>query len=437
VPADSIRVEPGLGLECLVVVDARFEALGAGGKGGEASPAPAPRRGPAGPRFFRVRVGNRAWMAASGLGLGAASSLESQHMGQLEKRGKTAVVACVTSSPSPSTSTSTLTSPAPALLALAVLGVADALRPETRAVVRALSERLGLEVWMISGDNRTTALSLAQDAGIAEERVVAEALPADKAAKVKALCERGRGGVAFVGDGINDAPALARATVGVALGAGSKIAVAAAKVVLVKSDLWDVVCALDLSKVVFRRIKLNFLWALGYNVIGLPIAAGVFFPLQRMQAAPEVAGLAMALSSVSVVASSLLLNYYRRPRFAAGGGAAAGSGGGAPGGGLAAGGGAAGSAAAAAAARRKPAAADEEGESGEADVLLSGRDGGVTGRVAVLDLASVMACACSCEDCACNDETAACVGDGGSGGCCGCSSCRCAAAGRRGKKTTM
>jgi soluble P-type ATPase len=284
-----------------------------------------------------------------------------------------------------------------------VLGVADALRPEARAVVRALSGRLGLEVWMISGDNRTTALSLAQDAGIAEQRVVAEALPADKAAKVKALCDRGRGGVAFVGDGINDAPALARASVGVALGAGSKIAVAAAKIVLVKSDLWDVVCALDLSKVVFRRIQLNFLWALGYNVLGLPIAAGVLFPLQRMQAAPEVAGLAMALSSVSVVASSLLLNYYQRPRFVDGGeGGEAGGGG-------------------------RAAAAEDEGETvalqavapkGEAEAAAP------PSSVAVVDLSATWLCACSCAECTCNDEES-CCSDGGSGSCCGCSSCRC------------
>ena len=128
---------------------------------------------------------------------------------------------------------------------------------------------------MITGDNRVTALALAQEVGIAAEHVIAGALPRDKAEKVAALCDAGRGAVAFVGDGINDAVALKRATVGVALGAGSKIAIAAANVVLLKSDLWDVACALDLSKAVFRRIQLNFVWALGYNVLGLPIAADV------------------------------------------------------------------------------------------------------------------------------------------------------------------
>jgi Cu+-exporting ATPase len=355
------------------------------------------------------------------------------HMSQLEKRGRTAVIATIVSAAGPAASSAPAL--APQAFALAVLGVADELKPEARAVVRTLSRRMGLEVWMITGDHRTTALALAKDVGIPEERVLAEALPADKAAKVKALCELGRGGVAFVGDGINDAPALARATVGVALGAGSKIAIAAAKVVLVKSDLWDVVCALDLSKVVFRRIQLNFLWALGYNVLALPIAAGAFFPLAHAPAAPEAAGLAMAFSSVSVVVSSLLLQLYRRPRADGDGAGRGGNGSGASSGGSGSG-----------ALRRRHAATvravaseDEEGEEGDESVALRVRDrgdgGGGSARrgggegVVLNDLRLVAsrACACSCTDCACEGECAneVCGGGGGGGGCCSCGECRC------------
>jgi soluble P-type ATPase len=292
--------------------------------------------------------------------------------------------------------------------------------------VRALGERMGLEVWMITGDNRVTALALAQEVGIAAEHVIAGALPRDKAEKVAALCDAGRGAVAFVGDGINDAVALKRATVGVALGAGSKIAIAAANVVLLKSDLWDVACALDLSKAVFRRIQLNFVWALGYNVLGLPIAAGLFFPFSHIPAAPEVAGLAMALSSVSVVLSSLMLQLYRRPRFTD-----AGSGGGSR---LAA--------AAAAAPLRQASRAALSAEEDESAPALTRNQASSTidttplafgGDVAVRDLSllSVGACACDCANCMCNAESAgACcdAGDGSTGGtCCGCRACRCAA----------
>jgi soluble P-type ATPase len=360
------------------------------------------------------------------LGPGATSgSLVDLHMSMLERGGKTAVLASVFAAESGAAAevanAAAATPNAPAL-ALAVLGVADAPKPEARAVVRALGERMGLEVWMITGDNRVTALALAHEVGIAAEHVIAGALPRDKAEKVAALCDAGRGAVAFVGDGINDAVALKRATVGVALGAGSKIAVAAANVVLLKSDLWDVACALDLSKAVFRRIQLNFVWALGYNVLGLPIAAGLFFPVSHMPAAPEVAGLAMALSSVSVVLSSLMLQLYRRPRFTG-----AGSGGGNR------------LTAAAAPSRQTSRAAlsIEEDESapalthGPASSAIDAMPLAFGGDVAVRDLSSLSAgaCACDCANCMCNAGSACCEeGDGSTGGtCCGCRACRCAA----------
>ena len=327
VPAETFHVEPGLGLECLVFVDGRFEALR--GEGGGAAPQQEAAARPQGP--FCVRIGNRAWMKSGGAAIGDASL----YMGQLERGGKTAVLASVSqhfaASLPPSSSPPPPPLPQASVCGLAVLGIADAVRPEARAVVGALAGAMGVEVWMITGDNRTTADAVARSVGIPPERVVAETLPAHKAAKVAELRERLGRVVAFVGDGINDAPALARANVGIALGAGSKIAIATADVVLVRSDLWDVVCALDLSRVVFRRIQLNFAWALGYNVLGIPLAAGALYPVMHSQALPEVAGLAMAFSSVSVVLSSLQLQFYRRPARPAyappqGGGAARGRG---------------------------------------------------------------------------------------------------------------
>lgn len=141
--------------------------------------------------------------------------------------------------------------------------------------------------------------------------MLAGVLPADKVMKIEELQRSGH--VAIVGDGINDAPALAKSDLGIAIGAGSHIALDAADMVLVRNNLHDVVVALDLSRIVFNRIKWNFMWAMVYNVIAIPLAAGVWFPWTHTLISPQYAGLAMAFSSVSVVISSLCLRFYRRP----------------------------------------------------------------------------------------------------------------------------
>ncbi len=137
-------------------------------------------------------------------------------------------------------------------------------------------------------------------------------MPADKASKIEELQHNGQV-VAMIGDGINDSPALAKADLGIAIGAGSHIAVDAADMVLVRNNLEDVVVALDLSRTVFRRIKWNLMWALIYNIIAIPFAAGVWYPYTHTLVPPQFAGLAMAFSSVSVVMSSLALRLYTRP----------------------------------------------------------------------------------------------------------------------------
>jgi len=205
----------------------------------------------------------------------------------------------------------------------AVLAISDPIRPEAPAIVRALESR-GTSVWMLSGDNETTAVAVAAQIGIPAEQVIAGVLPTGKAEQIKYLqnvlkapvdgnreSSSRRALIAMVGDGINDSPALAMADVGVAIGSGSDVAISTADFVLVKSDLRAVVNLLDLSKTVFRRVKFNFGWALVYNVIAIPVAAGVLYPItnngNHVRLDPVWASLAMALSSISVVLSSLAL----------------------------------------------------------------------------------------------------------------------------------
>jgi P-type Cu+ transporter len=192
-----------------------------------------------------------------------------------------------------------------------VIGVTDAIRRESSATVAGL-RRMGIEAWLLSGDNKIAAERVAAQVGIEPDHVFAEVVPNQKAKKVTELQGQGYQ-VAMVGDGINDSPALVAADVGLAIGAGTDVAIEAADIVLVKSDLRDIVTALDLSKATFKRIKINYIWAMIYNCLGIPLAAGVFWPFGIPKIPPMAAGAAMVFSSISVVLSSLWLKRYAAP----------------------------------------------------------------------------------------------------------------------------
>ncbi len=192
----------------------------------------------------------------------------------------------------------------------AVIAVADPVRTTSRAAIRQL-QALGLDVVMLTGDNQRTAAAVAREAGIA--RVVAEVLPAGKVAEVERLQRQGRV-VAMVGDGVNDAPALAKADIGMAMGSGTDIAVEAADVALMRGDLAGVVDAIQLSRRTMRTMKQNLFWAFAYNVVGIPVAAGLLFPIFGLLLSPILASAAMAFSSVSVVMNSLRLRAFSAAR---------------------------------------------------------------------------------------------------------------------------
>jgi len=183
------------------------------------------------------------------------------------------------------------------------IAVADTIKPQAPEMIKTL-KRMGLRVWMLSGDNTRTALAVAQQLEIKE--VLAEVLPADKAAKVADLQRQGRV-VAMVGDGINDAPALAQADVGLAVGTGTDVALAAADITLIRDDLTLIPQAVILARKMMRVIRQNLFWAFFYNVVAIPVAAGVFYPFTGWLLSPALAAIAMALSSVTVVSNSLRL----------------------------------------------------------------------------------------------------------------------------------
>ncbi|MDH4139134.1 MAG: heavy metal translocating P-type ATPase [Coriobacteriia bacterium] len=227
-------------------------------------------------------LGNRALMRREGIDIAE----QEERIASLESEGKTVMILGREQG------------------AEALVAVADTLKENSAEAVSRLRQ-IGIDAYMITGDNRRTAEAVASQAGIPSERVLAEVLPERKAEEVERL-QKGGDSVGMVGDGINDTPALAQADVGIAMGAGTDVAMETGGIVLIRNDLRDVVTAVELSRATMRKIRMNFFWALGYNMLGIPVAA-----IGLLSQAPWLAGAAMAFSSVSVVTNSLLLRRFR------------------------------------------------------------------------------------------------------------------------------
>ncbi len=196
---------------------------------------------------------------------------------------------------------------------LGIIAVADVVKPTSQRAIKEF-EAMGIEVVMLTGDNKKTAEAIRKQLGIT--RAIAEVLPQDKEREIRQIQEQGRK-VAMIGDGINDAPALARADVGIAIGAGTDVAIESADIVLIRSDLLDAVTAVQLSKSTIRNIKQNLFWAFIYNTVGIPLAAGVFFNVLSWKLNPMFAAAAMSMSSVSVVSNALRLKFFKPARMTA------------------------------------------------------------------------------------------------------------------------
>ena len=235
-----------------------------------------------------IIIGNRALFKDRNI---AISKETEEKLSKFENEGKTAVLIATNNSLS------------------GIIAIADTLKETTTDAIERI-KKMGLKVVMITGDNERTANAIAKQVGI--ENVIAEVLPQDKSEEVKRLQEAGEV-VAFVGDGINDAPALAQSDVGIAIGSGTDVAIESGEIVLIKNDIMDALAGVQLSKKVMGRIKQNLFWAFAYNVVLIPVAAGALYPFFGITFRPEFAGLAMALSSVSVLSLSLLLKGYVPP----------------------------------------------------------------------------------------------------------------------------
>jgi Cu+-exporting ATPase len=236
----------------------------------------------------QLLVGNKELMEQFGIPIGVVE----KQVERLENEGRTAVIVCYDKK------------------LLGVIGVADTLKETSKSAIERL-EKMGIEVVMITGDNERTAENIARQLGI--EKVFANVLPKQKAEIVRGLQEEKKV-VAFVGDGVNDAPALAQADVGIAIGSGTDVAKETGHIVLIKSDLNDVVTAIDLSKYAVGKIKQNLFWAFFYNILGIPIAAGLLYPYFGVLLTPAFAGAAMSFSSVFVVINSVLMKGYKPKR---------------------------------------------------------------------------------------------------------------------------
>jgi Cu+-exporting ATPase len=237
----------------------------------------------------RVLLGNEALMSREGIDVAALREEQTR----LSSNGKTAMYLAVDGR------------------LAALLGVADTVKSESRDAIRQM-DALGLQVWMVTGDSRATAEAIGAEVGIPAERILAETRPDQKAERVSTLQAEGKT-VAMVGDGINDAPALAQANLGIAIGTGADIAMEASDVTLIGGDLHGVSTAVALSRSTMRIIRQNLFWAFGYNVLLIPVAMGVLYPLTGQLLNPALAAGAMAISSVSVVANSLRLRSFEPP----------------------------------------------------------------------------------------------------------------------------